>query len=194
MIQCSGGFWNHNSGCSLVVQIVVSPYTKATPRCWMRLESKQNKILRTNLKHSQINQIDFLTRMIEIILMNLLQFLLTKRMIKRILQIKNYTRLFFDNFVTILMKTDYELIITWFTRTTRWSCNWDMIILQTVVFPEAVPPATPELTDRIYQRNQYWNLREEIKKRTDHERLFKRSRSWRRNIVTDQTVISNAIR
>lgn len=28
-----------------------------------------------------------------------------------------------------------------------------MIILQTVVFPEAVPPATPELADRINQSN-----------------------------------------
>lgn len=33
--------------------------------------------------------------------------------------------------------------ITWFTRTTRWSWSWEIIMLHTVVLPDAVPPATP---------------------------------------------------
>lgn len=46
--------------------------------------------------------------------------------------------------------------ITWLTRTTRWSWSCCIIISQTVVLPDAAPPATPAMQSKKWLFSREW--------------------------------------
>lgn len=67
------------------------------------------------------------------------------------------------------------MAVTWLTRTTLWSCNCWMIISHTVVFPDAVPPETPDLTKEQCRSN----------KNKAHETEAEASEEIKRKIVVE---------
>lgn len=92
-----------------------------------------------------------LTRMIKIVIMNSCKLLFIYIMVERILQIKYQLQCIVsiwlattcDEYLSEPKKLMSSRRITWLTTTALWSWSCCIIISQTVVFPDAAPPATP---------------------------------------------------